>query len=150
MALFQLCFLDDSHSLCQHWWTLILGHFLCYDMEQQLAQPHFKTHVLSRNIWLPTCVFAKHLAHGECCNVPDLLTEAANQPYVTTQTVWVMSKIFIVINKPVWNYLEILFSPAARAAHQNSFCWGRSRLRWPCEHLDAALSLQLSAMWRLW
>lgn len=76
-------------------------------------------------LWLPTCVFAKHLAHRECCNVPDLLTEPAKQPYVTTQTVWVMSKIFIVINNPVWNYLEILFSPAACAANQNSFYWGR-------------------------
>lgn len=34
---------------------------------------------------LPTCVFAKHLAYRECCNVPDLLVEAGKQPYVTTQ-----------------------------------------------------------------
>ena len=38
-------------------------------------------------LWLPTCVFAKHLAHRECCNVPDLLVEAGKQQYVTTQTV---------------------------------------------------------------
>lgn len=38
-------------------------------------------------LWLPTCVFAKQLAHRECCNVPDLLVEAEKQPYVTTQTV---------------------------------------------------------------
>lgn len=37
--------------------------------------------------WLPTCVFAKHLAHRECCNVPDLLAEAGKQPYVKIQTV---------------------------------------------------------------
>lgn len=38
-------------------------------------------------LWLPTCVFAKHLAHRECCNVPDLLAEGGKQLYVTTQTV---------------------------------------------------------------
>lgn len=38
-------------------------------------------------LWLPTCVFAKHLALRECCNVPDLLAEAGKQPYVTIQTV---------------------------------------------------------------
>ena len=37
-------------------------------------------------LWLPTCVFAKHLAHRECCNVPDLLAEAGKQPYVTTDS----------------------------------------------------------------
>lgn len=37
-------------------------------------------------LWQPTCVFTKHLAHREFCNVPDLLEEAEEQPYVTAQT----------------------------------------------------------------
>lgn len=38
-------------------------------------------------LYLPTCVFVKHLAHRGCCNGTDLLAEAGKQPYVTTQIV---------------------------------------------------------------
>lgn len=42
-----------------------------------------------------------------------IYSQRQQSSHMSQHRLWVMSKIFIVINNPVWNYLEILFSPAA-------------------------------------